>query len=172
MHALPVLSYDRLLNLSIFRSTAPSRPNNRGGNVRPSVGTSVRPYVRLSTKSFSDFNESWYVDRSRRAMHDCMSYDRIQGQDHGHGASEVPKIALFYVYLVRHLQRQLINDHWFLNYSTVSDRAGFLIFVIVFVSRDLELRVVPVVSPSTKKFFRFRWNLHDGMPYDPIQGQG
>jgi len=30
-------------------------------------------------------------------MHDCMSYDRIQGQDHGHGASEVPKIALFYV---------------------------------------------------------------------------
>jgi len=33
---------------SIFRSTAPSRPNNtRGGNVRPSVGTSVRPYVRL-----------------------------------------------------------------------------------------------------------------------------
>jgi len=31
----------------IFRSTPPSRPNNiRGGNVRPSVGTSVRPYVR------------------------------------------------------------------------------------------------------------------------------
>ena len=28
-------------------------------------------------------------------MHDCMPYDPIQGQGEGHGASEVPKIALF-----------------------------------------------------------------------------
>ena len=35
--------------------------NIRGGNVRPSVGTSIRP----STKSFSDFNEIWCVDRGR-----------------------------------------------------------------------------------------------------------
>jgi len=32
-------------------------------------------------------------------MHDGMPYDPIQGQGQGHGASEVPKIALFYVYL-------------------------------------------------------------------------
>ena len=31
-------------------------------------------------------------------MHDGMPYDPIQGQ--GHGASEVPKIALFKVYLL------------------------------------------------------------------------
>jgi len=50
------------LMASIFRSTPPSRPNNiRGGNVRPSVGTSVRP----STKSLSDFNEIWYAHRGR-----------------------------------------------------------------------------------------------------------
>ena len=28
----------------------------------------------------------------------------IHGQGEGYGASEVPKIALFYVYLLRHLQ--------------------------------------------------------------------
>jgi len=42
-----------------------------------------------------------------------MPHDPIQGQ--GHGASEVPKIALFRVYLLRHLQRELANDHRFLN---------------------------------------------------------
>ena len=36
---------------------------------------------------------------------------------------------------------------------------GFLKFVLVFVSRDLELGRVPAVSPSNKKFFRFQWNL-------------
>jgi len=69
-------------------------------------------------------------------MHDSMSYDPIQGQ--GHGASEVPKIALFQVYLLRHLQWELANDH------------------LVFVSRDLELGDVTAVSPSRKKFFRFQ----------------
>ena len=46
------------------------------------------------------------------------------------------------------------------------------------------MSVRPSARPSVhKKFFRFRWNLvpyvgrgrwvmHDGMPYDPIQGQG
>jgi len=35
-----------------------------------------------------------------------MAYDLIQGQgqSQGHGTSEVPKIALFQVYLLRHLQ--------------------------------------------------------------------
>jgi len=44
-------------------------------------------------------------------MHEGMSYriDPIQGQ--GHGVSEVPKIALFKVYPIRHLQYQLANDH-------------------------------------------------------------
>jgi len=44
-------------------------------------------------------------------MHDGMPYDPIQGQGQAHGASEVPKIALFQVYLLRHLQLQLANDH-------------------------------------------------------------
>jgi len=48
-----------------------------------------------------------------------------------------------------------------LNYSTISKFgwAGFLKFVLVYVSRDLELGGVPAVSPSRKKFFRFQWNL-------------
>jgi len=42
-------------------------------------------------------------------MHDGMLCHPIQGQ--GHGAPEVPKIAPFKVYLLRHLQRELVNDH-------------------------------------------------------------
>jgi len=63
----------------------------------------------LAEKSFSDFNEIWYVHRVRQVMHDGMPYDPIQGQ--GRGASEVPKIALFKVHLLRHIQWQLANDH-------------------------------------------------------------
>ena len=44
-------------------------------------------------------------------MHDSMPYDPIQGQGQGHGASEVPKIALFKVYLLHHLQRELAIEH-------------------------------------------------------------
>ena len=47
-------------------------------------------------------------------MHDGMLYDLIQGQGQGHGVCEVPKIAIFQLYLLRHLQHlqwQLANDH-------------------------------------------------------------
>jgi len=44
-------------------------------------------------------------------MHDVMPYDSIQGQGQGHGASEVPKIALFQVCLLLYLQWELASDH-------------------------------------------------------------
>jgi len=44
-------------------------------------------------------------------MHDGMPYDPIQGQRQRHAASEVPKIALFKVYVFRRLQWELANDH-------------------------------------------------------------
>jgi len=46
-------------------------------------------------------------------MHDGMPYDLIQAQAQaqGHGASEVPKIALSQLYLLHHLQWQLASDH-------------------------------------------------------------
>jgi len=47
-------------------------------------------------------------------------YNPIQGQRQGRGASEVPKIALFQVYLLRHLQWELASDHRFLKYGTIS----------------------------------------------------
>ena len=40
---------------------------------------------------------------------DGMPYDSIQ--DQGRDICEVPKIALFQLYLLRHLQWQLANDH-------------------------------------------------------------
>jgi len=42
-------------------------------------------------------------------MYDGMPFDPIQGQ--GHRTSEVTKIVLFCVYLLRHLQWQLATDH-------------------------------------------------------------
>jgi len=44
-------------------------------------------------------------------MHDDMLCDPIQGQGQGYGVAEVPKIALFQLCLLRHLQWQLANDH-------------------------------------------------------------
>ena len=58
----------------VFTSTfRQSRPNKAGLKCPP---------VRLSTKSFFDFNEIRYVDRGRRVMHDGMQYDPVQGQGH------------------------------------------------------------------------------------------
>jgi len=49
-------------------------------------------------------------------MHDGIPYDLIQGQGQGHGASEVPKIALFQLYLLHHhLQWELASDCCFVN---------------------------------------------------------
>jgi len=41
----------------------------------------VRLYVRLSTKSFFDFNEIWHVGRGQWVMHGSIQYDLIQGED-------------------------------------------------------------------------------------------
>jgi len=72
-------------------------------------------------------------------MHDGMQYDPIQGQ--GHETFKVGNTAVFKNYLLRHLQWELATDHGFFNYGTISkiDRAEFLIFGLVFVSRDFEL---------------------------------
>jgi len=72
-------------------------------------------------------------------MHDGMQYDLIQGQ--GQEPLNVGNPAIFRSYLLRHLKWELATDHWFLNYGTMSKfvRAGFLIFVLVFVSLDFEL---------------------------------
>jgi len=43
-------------------------------------------------------------------MHDGMTYDPIQGQDQGHGPSEVPKIALFQVCLS--VSSAIYNGSW------------------------------------------------------------
>ena len=62
---------------------------------------SVRTSVRLSTKSFFDFNEIWYVGRGRRVMHDGMQYDPIQGQ--GCEPLKIGNSTIFKDYLLPHL---------------------------------------------------------------------
>jgi len=57
-------------------------------------------YVRLSTKSFFDFNEICSVGRARRVMLDGMQYDPIQGQGPGEEPTKVGNSAIFKGYLL------------------------------------------------------------------------
>jgi len=52
-----------------------------------------------------------YVGRPPSWISDTRVWTTHEGQGQGHGASEVPKIALFQVYLLRHLQWELVYDH-------------------------------------------------------------
>ena len=72
-------------------------------------------------------------------MHDGMQYDPIQGQVHE--PFRVGNSAVFKSCLLRHLQIELATDDRFLSYGTISKfgQAGFLIFGLVFVSRDFEV---------------------------------
>jgi len=63
----------------------------------------VRPSVRPSTKSFFDFDEIWYVGRSRQLMHDGMQYDPIQNQGQGHETLKFGNSAIFNGHLLLHL---------------------------------------------------------------------
>jgi len=74
-------------------------------------------------------------------MHDGMQYDPIQGQSQRHELFKFGNPAIFKSYLLRYLQWELATDHRLLNWGTISkfSRAGFLIFVLVVVSRDFAL---------------------------------
>ena len=74
-------------------------------------------------------------------MHDGMQYGPIQGHGQGHEPLKVRNSAIFKVYLLSHLQWGLASNHCFLNYGTIPKayQAGFLIFVLVIVSRDFKV---------------------------------
>jgi len=74
-------------------------------------------------------------------MHESMQYDPIQGQGQGHESLKIRNPSILKSYLLQHLQWELATDEGFFYYGTISkfDRARFLIFVLVFVSRDFEL---------------------------------
>jgi len=71
-----------------------------------------------------------------------MQSDPIQGQ--GHEPVKDGNSAIIKGYLLPHLQWGLANDHAFLHRAKYLKLigAGFLIFVLVFVSRDFELGTV------------------------------
>ena len=72
---------------------------------------SVRTSVRTSTKSFFNLNEIWYIGTGRWLLQDDMLYGRIEGQGQGHEPFKVWIPSIFKIYLPRHLQRELANDH-------------------------------------------------------------
>jgi len=74
-------------------------------------------------------------------VHDGTQYDPIQGQGQNYEPFKVGNSAIYKSYLLRHLQWEVATDHGFLNWGTVSKfhEAEFLIFGLVFVSRDFEV---------------------------------
>jgi len=74
-------------------------------------------------------------------MHNGMQYDQIQGQGQAHEPFKFGNMAVFKSYLFRYLQWELATDHGCFNCGKISkyDQAGFLIFGLVFVSRDFEV---------------------------------
>jgi len=107
-------------------------------------------------------------------MHNGMQYDPIQGQ--GHEPLKVANSTIFKGYLLPHLQWGLANGHGVLNYLKLI-RARFLILSQFLCHVNSKL----AVSGSWKSLFDFNkiWYvgrgqrlMHDGMQYDPIQGQG
>jgi len=92
--------------------------------------------VRPSTKTFFDFNEIWYVYRSRRVMHDGMQYDPIQGQGQGHeplkfGNSTILKAISSPIY---NGSWQMTTDSYIRAQYLKLIRAGFFIFFYFFVT--------------------------------------
>ena len=82
------------------------------------------------TKHFFDFNEIWHVGRGRWVMYDGMQYDPIQGP--GHKSFHFQKLSP--------LPFTMGAGNWPLILKLAKFRwAWFLIFVLVFVSRDLEV---------------------------------
>ena len=51
------------------------------------------------------------VGRGRWLMQDDMPYGPIEGQGQGHEPFKVWIPSIFNIYLLRHLQRELANDH-------------------------------------------------------------
>jgi len=110
-----------------------------------------------------------------------MPYGLIQGQ--GHVALKLRNSSIFKIYLLRCFPWELAIDCWFLNLRTISKfvQAGFLVSLLVFVSRDFELirklrcDLWRAFSSDLNEIWylgRGRWVMHDGMPHGPIQGQG
>jgi len=94
----------------LFQSTPLSRSSKVGLKC-----LFARPYVRLSTKRFYDFNDIWCVGRGRWVMHDGVQYDPIQGQGQGHKPLKVGNSAIFKGCFLPHLQWGLANNHGFLH---------------------------------------------------------
>jgi len=71
-------------------------------------GTSVLTFEIFFS---SHLHEIRYIGTGPWVMHDGMRYDRIEGQGQGHESFKVWIPSIFNIYLLRHLQRQLANDH-------------------------------------------------------------
>jgi len=107
--------------------------------------SNVRLSVRPSTKSFFDFNDMWYVGRGRRLMHDWMQYvwpdpkSKSKVKDMSPWKSEIRPFS-------KAISSPIYNEGWQVTMDSKIRaqylkliRDGFLIFAIVFVSRDFQV---------------------------------
>jgi len=115
----------------------------------PSVRPSVRTYVH---KKFLRFQ--WNLACRYRSTSDAWRYavrpdPRSRSRSRALQSWKSSRFQM--LYLLRHLQWQLATDHGFLNYDTICkfNRAGFLIYGLVFVSRDFEVGTNASCEEST-----------------------
>jgi len=130
------------LHVFLFRSTFLSRLIKWVLNVRPSV----RPQMFI----WFQWNlVCWYVGRGRRVMHEGMQYDPIQGQ-------EPLKVGNSTIFIGYHSPPFIMRAGKWPGIPKLGGQylkligAGFLVFVLVFVSRDFEVgsgisRILPPV---------------------------
>ena len=97
---------------------------------------SVRTYVRTSVHNQTQCTHINYIcmDRGQWDKSNDIGFKVIQGQGQGHGGVKVAKMAIFKVYLLRHLWTEIEFDYGLWIYGTISKfhRAGFSNFAFVF----------------------------------------
>ena len=95
------------------------------------------------------------MDRGRWEKSIDMTFKVIQGQGQGHEALKVAKMAIFKVYLLRHLLREVGFDYGLWIYGTISKihRAGFFNFAFVFEIFDFELYEKRYFVPTSNECY-------------------
>jgi len=112
-------------------------------------------------------------------MYDGMPYDPIQHQGQGHESLRVTVPSIFEIYLRRHLQWELANDHWLFKLGhSIYIWSGHIFDIcrscLCHVTLNLEENYVPyknLITNSSQNSYvgKGLWVMLDGMSFDLIQ---
>jgi len=110
-------------------------------DVRPFARTSVRP----SAKSFSDYDEIWYIGRGRWVMHDGMPYDLVK-------VKVTRPLKLQILWLSKFISSPIFNVSWQMTTDSETTEQ-YLTFVlsrflsrisILLLTRDIDIAILSI----------------------------